>query len=428
VARSAWLILSGLALAVFVGDVPIYLRSLQAICAAAECADSRQLTPASAQVLHQLGLSVHAYAVLAITLDIVVACIWFAVALLIFWRKSEDRMAWLMALLLVFLGTNTLTSPVQSLPSPGQVSSLVLSYLAFALLYFVFYLFPDGRFRPPWTRWLALASAVALALDYFTTLYEVFPLLALVVLRFGPLAGIIAVQIYRYRQLSTPVQRQQTKWVVLGIGLTAFSEIVIGLFVSFVPNMGNALATLVFVGYGTSVVPALVPIAIGLAILRSHLWDIDVIIRRTLIYGSLTAILAAVYFGVVLGAQAVVQALTGQTGQQPVIIVASTLLIAALFTPARRSIQAVIDRRFYRRKYDAANTLVAFGATLRTETDLTQLSEHLLAVVQQTMQPAHVSLWLRALQKPADAGSPLASRSIMSRMASRRTFGQEDIR
>ncbi len=112
-------------------------------------------------------------------------------------------------------------------------------------------------------------------------------------------------------------------------------------------------------------------------------------------YGLLTAILAAVYFGVVLGAQSAVRAFTGQTGQQPVFIAASTLLIAALFNPLRRGLQATIDRRFYRRKYDAAKTLEAFGQTLRTETDLARLSEQLLEMVEETMQPAHVSLWLR---------------------------------
>lgn len=135
--------------------------------------------------------------------------------------------------------------------------------------------------------------------------------------------------------------------------------------------------------------------ACAAARLRSQLWNIDVIIRRTLIYGTLTAILAAVYVSVVIGAQSLVQALTGQRGQRPVVIVASTLLIATLFDPLRRHLQAFIDRRFYRRTYNAARTLAAFGATLRTETDLAQLSEHLVTVARETIQPAHVSLWLR---------------------------------
>jgi hypothetical protein len=136
------------------------------------------------------------------------------------------------------------------------------------------------------------------------------------------------------------------------------------------------------------------PLVAGLAILRYRLFDIDLLIRRTLVYGSLTALLAGVYFGIVVGAQSTVRALTGQAGQQPVIIVASTLLIAALFTPLRRGLQAFIDRRFYRRKYDAQKLLAAFGQALRTETDLTELSARVVAVVEETMLPAHVSLWL----------------------------------
>jgi len=139
----------------------------------------------------------------------------------------------------------------------------------------------------------------------------------------------------------------------------------------------------------------IVPLTLGLAILRFRLYDIDLLINRTLVYSILTVLLALVYVGLVIGLQSLVHLFTGQAGQSPVVIVASTLAIAALFRPLRHRTQRVIDRRFYRRKYDATKTLEAFSATLRNEVDLGQLREHLLAVVKETMQPAHVSLWLR---------------------------------
>ena len=135
------------------------------------------------------------------------------------------------------------------------------------------------------------------------------------------------------------------------------------------------------------------PLSFGFAMLRYRLWDIDVLINRTLVYGALTASLALIYLGLVIGLQYLLRGLINQTNN--VAIVISTLAIAALFQPLRHRIQEVIDRRFYRRKYDAARTLAAFSAVLRNEVDLDQLGEQLVTVVEDTMQPAHVSLWLR---------------------------------
>ena len=140
------------------------------------------------------------------------------------------------------------------------------------------------------------------------------------------------------------------------------------------------------------IVLLLIPLSIGFSILRYRLYDIDVLINRTLVYGSLTALLALLYFVLIFALQSLFQGLFYQINA--VAIVVSTLVIAALFQPLRHRIQAIIDRRFYRRKYDAAKTVAAFSATLRNEVDLNQLREHLLTVVQETMQPSHVSLWL----------------------------------
>ena len=143
-----------------------------------------------------------------------------------------------------------------------------------------------------------------------------------------------------------------------------------------------------------------IPVAVGVAILRHRLYDIDLLINRTLVYGSLTAMLIALYFGDIVVLQRVFVLLTGE--KSTLAVVASTLLIAALFNPLRHSIQSIIDRRFYRRKYDARKTLEAFSVKLRDETDLEALNDKLVSVVRETMQPAYVSLWLR--RETAKAG------------------------
>jgi hypothetical protein len=145
------------------------------------------------------------------------------------------------------------------------------------------------------------------------------------------------------------------------------------------------------------------PVAVGIAILRHRLYDIDVVINRALVYVSLTATLTAVYVGSVVTLHYLFRALTGQEDQPQLAIVASTLAIAALFSPLRRRIQSFIDRRFYRNKYDARKTLEGFSAKLREETDLDALSEDLVGVVRETVQPAHVSLWLRPEASPKGA-------------------------
>jgi asparagine N-glycosylation enzyme membrane subunit Stt3 len=208
------------------------------------------------------------------------------------------------------------------------------------------------------------------------------------------LACISVALIYRYQRMSSPIQRQQTKWVVFGGSATILIVIVFNLPPLIFPALSRtgSLYDLFLAAINTLVLlPAIFCFAI--AILRYRLWEIDVIINRTLVYSMLTGTLALVYVGLVIGLQALLSSIISH--DSGVAIVISTLAIAALFQPFRHRIQQIIDRRFYRRKYDAAQTLAAFSTTLRQEVDLDQLREALLAVVQETMQPAHVSLWLR---------------------------------
>ncbi len=188
-------------------------------------------------------------------------------------------------------------------------------------------------------------------------------------------------------------ERQQIKWFASAAALTLVWIIMFAVVFGELLIAGGGLPEVTGALSGLLVLPS-IPIATGIAILRYRLYDIDLIINRTLVYGSLTVMLALIYVGSVATTQAIFGALTGQEEQPQLAVVVSTLAIAALFMPLRRRIQSFIDRRFYRRKYDARKTLEAFSAKLRDETDLNQLSDELVGVVRQTMQPAHVCLWL----------------------------------
>jgi hypothetical protein len=399
--RIVWLVVVVLSLAVSIADIHLEFAQLHIACVGLSCT-GQQLTAGIVQELHRMNLSVDFYAASFVILNFGFYFVWVVVAFVIFWRKSNDWMALLVALFLVlFPATQGLGSPADvgaAYPSLHVLTSFLddLGWVSFLLF---LYLFPDGRFVPRWTAVLIFVMLVGPVLSglfpnsYFN-LNKVLPGLDFAPIVCGIGVGIFS-QIYRYIRLSNRVQRQQTKWIVLGV--TAAVGIFIGLVVIkplLFPSNGNynfwgeLIANIIF-----HIVAFLIPLSIGFSILRYRLYDIDFLINRTLVYGILTALLAIIYFSLVFGLQYLLHGLTKETND--IVIVASTLAIAALFQPLRRRIQKIIDRRFYRQKYDAVRTLAAFSATLRNEVDLSQLSEHLVAVVQETMQPAHVSLWIR---------------------------------
>jgi hypothetical protein len=193
-------------------------------------------------------------------------------------------------------------------------------------------------------------------------------------------------------------ERQQIKWIAFAAALVALTYLIAGSAAQIHPSEAWTTAGSVWwlnlLTYATLLSFVTIPVAVGFAVLKYRLYDIDLLINRALVYGSLTVALAAVYFGGVVGTQAVFRTLTGQEQQPQFAVVASTMAIAALFNPLRRRIQSFIDRRFYRKKYDASKTLEAFSVKLRQETDLDALNEELLAAVGATVQPVHMSLWL----------------------------------
>jgi hypothetical protein len=285
-------------------------------------------------------------------------------------------------------------------PLPGGEAMLWLQgwfwMLFIGLIVFLLLLFPTGRL--PSRRWRPFAwVSVAMISGGVIWSSIISPDVGFnappspVQLSVLLLGGVAAASLVVGRRGARGVERQQIKWL-LYVGPLFF--IAAGLHVGFYYFWLTERSWGLWASYLLVAVGGLSgPMAIGIAILRYRLYEIDLIINRTLVYGSLTAILVALYFVGIVVLQRVFVLLTGQ--KSTLAVVASTLVIAALFNPLRRRIQAFIDRRFYRRKYDARKTLEAFSAQLRDETDLEALSDDLFGVVRETMQPAHVSLWLR---------------------------------
>src|SRR6266496_3329428 len=384
-ARVVWVAAVTLIVLPFLAMLPAYYTLLQTVCTGTTCA-IWQPTPGSALSIQKLGISVSTYATFTLALTLASAFFCFAIGAVIFWLRSNEWMALLVALGVIALGTVNVSSVLQASYSTWQVLAIVLDVLG------------DGIFLPRWTRWLLpcwLVSGMVFLFFHdisFVYLFHNLVWLAEIIL-------LVIALLYRYHYASSPLQRQQTKWVIFGTCVAGI--IVVGLRIPTLifPSLWQAGSVYRLIsGPAYIVVVLIVPISFGLAILRYRLYDIDILINRTLVYGSLTAILGLVYFASVFILQSLVSGLTGHIStesQSPIVIVASTLGIAALFQPLRRRLQAIIDRRFYRSKYDAARTLAAFSKTLSSEVDLNQLREDLLAVVQETMQPSHISLWLR---------------------------------
>jgi hypothetical protein len=323
-------------------------------------------------------------------------------------RRPRNAIGWLLCVVGLAITSSifmdeyaTYAQQVQPSSLPGAEIATFISTInpGPLLAIFVLLLFPDGRLPSRLWRpvvWLLVAGialyVVGSALDVGHAnplgvelprgVLETLFILEDVLLTVGVVGAVASVAFRLWR--SRGEERQQIKWLVY-----AASVVVVGVLGLILPSPSSIFWGLTLLGI------AAMPVAVGIAILRYRLYEIDILINRTLVYGSLTVLLALVYFGGVATTQALFRALTGQARQPQLAIVVSTLVIAALFNPLRRRIQSFIDRRFYRGKYDARKTLEAFSAKLRDETDLGALSDDLVGVVRETMQPAHVSLWLR---------------------------------
>lgn len=392
-ARAIWLVAVVAIVIIFIAALPVRMEQIRQ--------DPYQLAP----FLSQLGLGINFFVYYGHVLEIVLSTACLSIALIIFWRKSDDWLGLLVSLGLVsFLA---LLPPIAALSEANlewRIPVFLLRVFSFGLLLMIFYLFPDGRFVPRWSRvtliffigmspiWLLFPGLTLPAAPADIQSWPQALLVAWVLL--GISTGVFA-QIYRYRRVSNRVDRQQTKWVVFGFMGVFLGLLMVALPVILFPSLLEpGLANFIYLMLAIPIALFgwfLFPLTLGVSILKYRLWDIDVIIRRTLVYGGLTATLAVVYFGSVVLMQSLVTAVGGQ--QTAVVTVISTLIIAALFSPLRKRIQNDIDRRFFRRKYDAEKTVADFSASLRDAVDLDVLIEKLVAVVEETLQPEYASLW-----------------------------------
>jgi signal transduction histidine kinase len=398
-ARGSWITLVVLTLTIFGASLPVYRAQLHTPCAGSTCG-FQQLTPEQVGALTGMGLSLSVYVAFTVALALASVVVCLVVSTLIVWRRSDDRMALLVALTLVTFGPIFATRSVSASPSPWQVPNECLTFLALGLLVLVFLLFPSGQFVPHWMRWTSvvllagLVSVVFVAPLMPNTLVELLTYLMAI----GELATVVLVQLYRYRRVSSPLERQQTKWVVFGIAVPVTVDVLVTVPYLIFPEPGSlyplASATV------QTCLPLCLPLSFGVAMLRSRLWDIDVLINRTLVYGTLTAIVVGVYVLVV----SILGTLLHTFGDFPIALLA-TGLIAVLFQPLRARLQRMINRLMYGERDDPYAVLSRLGSRL----EATLAPEAILPTIVETVAQALKLPYTALALKQGDAFTTTAS-------------------
>jgi signal transduction histidine kinase len=363
--RGVWFALVVLTLGTFFASLPTYLAQLQTICTGIYGTTCLylQLSPEQGEVLKGMGLSPGDYAAytVALTLALVLTCL--VVSTVIFWRRPDDRMALLVALMLVTFGPIILTGSMSGSSFTWQVPNECLYFLGWALFMLVFLLFPTGQFVPSWTRW---TFAVSLVVQVPTIFIPLAPFVLKIyadtlgyLVLVGDLAIVVAVQLYRYRLVSSPLERQQTKWVVFGLAVPMTVGVGGTVLYLIFPALNEPSPFQLALNAISIGLVLLIPLSFGFAMLRYRLWEIDLLINRTLVYGLLTALVVGAYVLVV----SIPSTLLHTSGNFLISLLA-TGVVAVLFQPLRARLQRVINRLMYGERDDPYAVLSRLGKRL----------------------------------------------------------------
>ena len=405
--QAGWWVFTCLSMILFLITIPVYFQQLNQICVKQPCL-AMQLSIGQAIILELSAFKFSTYAQIILGIQGLVYLLNLAIGMFIYIRKSKEWLAVIVSLMLITTFSADLYTGFQIAYPAAMGLALLLMGVNTILLIVFLYIFPTGSFLPRWTALLAVFWILIL----FTN--SIFPSLTMVtpgrpeLFAFLLLAGLfvssILVLLYRYRVVFNPIQRDQTKWVVFGVVVTWGGEIMFNLLRLALPIFSQNAVFLISWNIITLTWTLIFPVSMLFAVLSSALLDIDVLIRRTLAYTVVIISLLIIYIGSVLLLQKIFEVITDQ--RSPLISIISTLVIAAISTPLRQRIQDNLNKIFFRNHYNTELTVQEFSESARSDVDLDEISTQLVHVVQNTLQPEFLSLWLCKVSEDVDLNSP----------------------
>jgi len=423
--RVAIIAAMALGLVLFVAGVPVFITKVGQVCSGGAC-PVWQMDPTGLEALRRLHMPVHTFAVCAVILDALFVCTFWAVGVVLLRHRSDDPIALFAALTLVTFGmfsTNTI-SALQTVPSAWIWPLHVLSLLGDISILLFFYLFPDGRFVPAWTR----AAAALWAIFNLVSLAVHLDVLRWVI-TVVMFASAVAAQVYRYRRVSDAEQRRQTKWVVYGLAMTVVTLAIIGasiiLALSAPHPLASPLGSQIYLLAGLNiwrVTFLLIPLSIGIAILRSNLFDINVLINRTLVYAGLSLLVVGLYVLIVVGIGTLLR-----LSSSLVLSLVATVLVAVLFQPARERLQRGVSRLLYGDRGDPYAVLSRLGRQLESSLQPEAILPNIVRMVAETLKLPYVAIELRNggdFAVAAVTGHPVTAPAVFPLVYRNKTVGR----